>query len=310
MVAFRNDYAGVAPIFAALLEASDREGLRAIGTLVINDDSLAPDMDRVNVVQGHGNVGFAAGVKAGVELQESDFVVIVNPDCLPDVEAFSNFLSHLEPGMGVVTPVLIGRDGKVDYAPFEDYVFTPAMYLSAAVCRWYLRRGRSERIPTLVKIPGAFIAMETTVARELGGPFDSEFFLYGEDRDLTHRLRKAGIQMRLLRGVHVVHLGGESGKSVSELVARSRADSALRIAHRRYGTIGKLLMTIDLVAIGVLKSKKYGPELLQAAKWAVKRWRGSSVAPRLDQAALSSDMVSTDGRVTHRAGTNIEDEKR
>jgi GT2 family glycosyltransferase len=310
MVAFRNDFADVASIFAALLEASDSIGLKAAGTLVVNDGSLAPPMDRVEVIQGHGNIGFAAGVKAGVDFEESDFVIIVNPDCLPDVDAFSTLLRRLEVGMGVVTPVLIGRDGEVDYAPFEDYVFTPAMYLSAAVCKWYLRRGKSNRIPPLVKIPGAFIAMETLVARELGGPFDPEFFLYGEDRDLTRRLRKAGIRMRLLRETRIVHLGGESGKSVSELVARSRADSALRIAERRYGSVGKLIMTIDLIAVGFLKSNKYGPELLDAAKWAVARWRGTRVAPPLDETALSSGMVSRNRLQTHFMGKEIDNGKR
>jgi GT2 family glycosyltransferase len=289
MVAFRNDYSEVIPVFEALLAAGDRLGQAVSGVMVVNDGSVVPPIDRVLVIQGHGNVGFAAGVKLGIESTSADFSVIVNPDCLPDIDAFVAFLRQLKPGMGVITPVLIGRDGQVDYAPYEDYVFTPTMYLSAVVCRWYLRSAKSERLPFLVKIPGAFIAMESSLARQLGGPFDPEYFLYGEDRDLTHRLRKARIPIRLTRNVRIVHLGGESGKSVGELVARSRADSGIRIAARRYGSAGKLLMMLDVLAVGHLKSRKYGPELGDAARWAARRWCGIRVASRLDETLLASE---------------------
>ncbi|HTF70463.1 MAG TPA: glycosyltransferase family 2 protein [Edaphobacter sp.] len=65
-------------------------------------------------------------------------------------------------------------------------------------------------------VPGAFSIIRRS-ALESVGYFDERFFLYYEEVDLCLRVKKAGYQIRYWPDVVVLHLGGESSKTVGTL---------------------------------------------------------------------------------------------
>lgn len=272
LVGFRNSSEELARLVAALVESAGNIDVSSKAFVVLNDDSPWTPMPQVEVIQGQGNVGFAAGVSLGVHASTADFVVMVNPDCEPDVEQFSKFLTELRPGCGVIVPLLCDAGGRVDFTPYENWTYTLGRQISAVVTKRFLLHSTKERLPAFVKVPGAFIGMERVLALRFGSPFDSAYFLYGEDRDLTNRLNRAAVPMRLLREVTITHIGGGSGTTVSALVERSKSDSAMRIAYRRYGKVGAILAAVDLIGVGWIKQTRGDRGLLPPRLWAIRRW--------------------------------------
>lgn len=273
IVVFRNPQEDVSLLMTTLLDAAAETGYSARASIVVNDDRrLALADDRTDVISGHGNVGFARGVALGVDNVDSRYTLLVNPDCLLDRESALVFLRSLAPGCGILVPLLEKRPGDIDVAIYENWVFTPTRRASRVACSLFLLSKRSSTLPRLVKAPGTFIGMETTIAQRLEGPFDRDFFLYGEDRDMTLRARRLGIPLRLVRDARVLHPGGASTEGMRDVVDRAKADGMLRVADRKYGRIGVQLMMRNLLWEARIKDALRGTRMLAARRWTNDRW--------------------------------------
>ncbi|WP_213576695.1 glycosyltransferase [Rhodococcus sp. USK13] len=288
IVAFRNNVDHLVRLCESLLVAADSLKMPAQVLLVLNDDPAFPRTSNVTVIQGHGNVGFAAGIEKGVLASVGEYLVFVNPDCETNVEEFKRFLSEVRLDGGIAIPMLYNSIGEFDYMPYENWTFTPGRMLSARLCR-RLSAINEPRLPKYAKISGAFVGMERQVALQLGTPFDTAFFLYAEDRDMTDRVRAAGIPITLLRNVRITHIGGESGKSVSELVARCKADGSLRVAYRRFGRPGALLFAIDQWLLDGIKYLLGRSSPRSANAWSARRWREANY---FDPGPLTQELLS------------------
>ncbi len=272
LVTFRNDAEHVQRLAKALFESGAVRNVPTQVVVVSNDESGAEQYTGVDLVHGHGNVGFAAGIGLGVKAATGEYVVLVNPDCEPDVEQFGRFVDHASLERRINMPLLYDGERTFDYMPYENWTFTVDRTVSAVLCKRRLLRSVEREIPRYAKISGAYVGMPRSVAFELNCPFDDAYFLYAEDRDMTDRARRLGIPLRLLPDVRITHVGGESGKSVSGLVERCKADGSLRVAYRRFGRVGAVLFAADLLAVDVVKRvlRRHAP--LADHRWAVQRW--------------------------------------
>lgn len=284
VVAFRNDPIELEAL-TTLLAAHARGG-RVI--LVANDDVAYAVPGDALVVRGQGNVGFAAGVGLGVRHSDAEFVVVVNPDCVVTDAAMERFVDRLRPGCGILVPKLLDEHGAFDYYPYENWTFSIGRKFAEARCRRALSASTDETLPAFAKIPGAFVGFERSVAVELDLPFDSAFFLYAEDRDLTDRARRSNIPIRYLADVEVTHLGGLSGTSVSRLVEICKADGSIRVASRRFGRVGAAFFAADLLMLGALKGLLRRPIDTRAHRAAVARWWNNGL---VDPGPLTEELL-------------------
>lgn len=273
LVAFRNPIAEIEDISRNLLSAAKDCGFEARVYLVANSEIEIERFPNLEIIQGQGNVGFAAGVKLGVRNSIEDYLVFVNPDCAPSRTEFRSFLAEVRPGRGILQPILRTNTGDFDYMPYENWTFTVGRQWSAWRCRNHLYTDQARDLPAYAKVSGAFLGMEREVAIRLDCPFDTDFFLYAEDRDLTDRARAAGIPIVLLGGCSITHIGGVSGKSVSELVERAKSDGSFRVAYRRYGRLGAFLYYFDQLSTDRAKTLLRRPSATSAHRWTAKRWR-------------------------------------
>ncbi len=76
-------------------------------------------------------------------------------------------------------------------------------------------------------VPGAFSIIRGSVLQRVGY-FDEAFFLYYEEVDLCRRIVHAGYGVHYWPDVEVIHLGGESSKTVQSLtISKSGSQLAL-----------------------------------------------------------------------------------
>lgn len=270
-VVFRNRNGALVDLLDRVREIAIAAGFEVRVVAVINDERAYDLGPHVQVIQGHGNVGFAKGVAIGVAQGEpDDLLLILNPDCEVLEGRLEPLLARLQAAeREVLVPLVLSRDGRPDYMAYEGWVFTPGRRVAEAVCRRFVLAGTGTRCPRFVKAPGTCIALRRDVADELNRPFDADFFLYGEDRDMSLRARRMGVRLTLVREAQIGHVGGESGVGISEMVARCKGDANVRIAQRRYGMAGRLLAVADLWLLARLRG---GPTGRAAASWVARHW--------------------------------------
>ncbi|CAH0184802.1 glycosyltransferase family 2 protein [Plantibacter cousiniae (nom. nud.)] len=201
---------------ALLAEHLTRLTRDAPGLVTVVVDNLTTTAERARLqtlataegwylVEPSGNLGFGAGVNAGVELAVeagASRFVILNPDAelLPAAAAALFAACEADPS-ALVAPRILRPDGSLWFGGSD-------LYLDDGRIR--SRRRRLATVPLHRIEPwltGACLAIGLSLWREIGG-FSDEYFLYWEDVDLSHKVVAAGGTLLVLDGVTAVHAEG------------------------------------------------------------------------------------------------------
>ncbi|MEM7218368.1 MAG: glycosyltransferase family 2 protein [Pseudomonadota bacterium] len=214
----------------------------AVGQIVLVDNGDSPasrvaaDLPlpadvSVEVLRGHGNVGFAAGCNLGATRATGEFVLFSNPDCLWPAGALTRLLAALDPLPlnSLVSPLLVNLDRSEQRGarravptPWRSLVEWLGLYRIAPRHPYFrqFRRACQQRVNRLQEpVPTQTVPVEVTsgaamlLRRELFaalGGFDERYFLHVEDIDLCVTLLQRGGHPYLAPAARVTHVGGSS----------------------------------------------------------------------------------------------------
>jgi len=207
-------------------------------------EMVARQFPQVRLMPAGQNLGFAAANNLMYPLGQGRYVVLLNSDAFLQPGALQRALEHMdrEPKAGLGGGRLIGEDGAWQPSArqfpsiFNDFLSLTGLAHHFRKSRLWGRADRTWADPMEEAetdwVPGAFSIIRTTVLEEIGG-FDEAFFLYYEEVDLCRRIKAAGYAVRYWPDIVVVHLGGESSKSVPQV--RSSAGAQLTLWRLRSG---------------------------------------------------------------------------
>ena len=178
----------------------------------------------VELLSGHGNVGYGAGHNLAFQTCGGEVHLILNPDVLLEEDALGAGLAFLtaHPEAGLVTPAAWGKDGQRQYLckrypTVLDLAlrgFAPAWLrrrFQARLDRYELRAQTSDEVfwgPPIVS--GCFMLCRRVALDRVDG-FRPEYFLYFEDFDLSLRLGKV-TRLAYAPQVRVIHMGGHAAR--------------------------------------------------------------------------------------------------
>ena len=181
-------------------------------------DMVRTEFPEVTLIANRENVGFGRANNQALARCRGAYVLFLNPDTVvpeESVEALMRFLDQ-RPKVAMVGPELPDGRGRLLFnwsrlSPrgiSEQLVET----LVSIVCRSHpvIHFPQPRRVRWLT---GACWLVRRSVFDRIG-PFDKHLFLYGEELDVCHRLRKAGWEIWFLREVRVVHFKGQSVRQV------------------------------------------------------------------------------------------------
>ncbi len=181
---------------------------------------------QVDVISGHGNIGFGAGHNLCIERIESNFHFVLNSDLLFEQDVVTQALDYLGHGKNsetvLVAPKLTNFDGSIQYgiksypslmvlmlrligSDFLSKLFETQLYRYEERAKVALEQEAPAQI-----ISGCFMLFRTSAFKALGG-FDERFFLYFEDFDLSLRAHNFGNVVYNPK-LSVAHFGGGAGK--------------------------------------------------------------------------------------------------
>lgn len=161
-------------------------------------DRLRAEFPQIVVIEKEKNRGFGDGHNAVIPLLESDYHAVINPDIVIDRDVLSELADYLDghPDVGLVTPEIRNMDGSDQCLPKRDP--TVASLVGRRVfrkrfekdVRHYQMLDEDLSKPTDIEFAtGCFFVIRTELFKELDG-FDTRFFMYYEDMDITRRARK------------------------------------------------------------------------------------------------------------------------
>ena len=176
----------------------------------------------LELVAGHGNVGYGRANNLVLERLDSDYHLVMNPDVELEPESLDAVLRALlgDAGLGMAAPAVYGDDGQRQYL-CKRYPSLWVLFLRGFAPRRVRERFAStldayEMRDVIAESPlagiplasGCFMLMRTEIFKRLKG-FDPRFFLYFEDYDLSLRIGRES-SVGYVPQSRIIHHGGEA----------------------------------------------------------------------------------------------------
>ena len=145
--------------------------------------------DGVRVLENERPVSFAANANQGFGATSGDYVVIANPDAVPEPDAVAILRGFMEsrPRCGVAGPRMLYPDGSWQ-ASRRSFPTIGATLVRRTPLRLIFPPAEPAQTDTML---AAFLLLRRTMLDEIGG-FDPGYRMYCEDIDLNYRAAKAG----------------------------------------------------------------------------------------------------------------------
>lgn len=162
------------------------------------DDSVEVvkhDYAWVKLMENKENLGFARANNIAIRQAQGDYVLLLNPDTVVGEDTFRQVMAFMDshPKAGGAGVMMRNEDGSL--AP-ESRRALPTPWVSCLKMigfdkRYYMSHLPWEKPGRIEVISGAFCFLRRKALDEVG-LLDEDFFMYGEDIDLSYRLLKGG----------------------------------------------------------------------------------------------------------------------
>ncbi|MBX2828908.1 MAG: glycosyltransferase family 2 protein [Flavobacteriaceae bacterium] len=227
------------------------------------DDSCAmvkQKFPHILLLENKENVGFSKANNQGVAMAKGEYVCILNPDTVVAEHTFSSALQYAEKKDKLGALGIYLMDGTGNFLPeSKRNVPTPKRSLLKMLRRtrgkngYYANYLGEKEHGTIEVLVGAFMLMRRQVYEEVEG-FDEDYFMYGEDIDLSYKLMKAGYENEYLGSLSMLHYKGESTQRDTAYL--NRFYGAMRIFYRKHFRGNIFLNTAVKVGVQLAKFQR------------------------------------------------------
>lgn len=225
---------------------------------------LKPRFPKVIFIESNHNLGFARANNMAIRQAEGQYVLLLNPDTFVGEQTIKQAIEFMDqhPKAGGAGVKMFNTDGTKALESRRGLP-TPltSFYKMCGLCSkfpesrrfgkyymGYLSWDKPERIDI---ISGAFCLMRKE-ALDKAGHLDEDFFMYGEDIDLSYRLLKAGYDNWYLP-LPILHYKGESTHKSSFRYVHVFYQAMLIFFKKHYGHM-RLWVTLPIKAAIYVRS--------------------------------------------------------
>lgn len=179
-------------------------------------DRLRREYPAVTLIANDANQGYAHAVNQAIRAEDSEYILILNPDIEVRPGAVNAMLDFMActPDAGIVGGKLLNPDGTLQYSCRTFYTLptillrrTPLGKLfphSSIVTRHLMADWDHAAVRDVDWMLGACLMIRRSAAQAVG-LMDERFFLYFEDVDWCYRMHRAGWRVCYLPDAEMVH---------------------------------------------------------------------------------------------------------
>lgn len=181
----------------------------------------------VKIIANKENLGFSKANNQALRIAKGQYQLLLNPDTVVEEDTFKKVIDFMDmhPEAGGLGVYMI--DGKGNFLPESKrglptpmVAFYKIFGLSALFPKskifgkyhlGYLDKNKTHEVEIL---SGAFMLLRKETLDKIG-LLDEDFFMYGEDIDLSYRIIKGGYKNYYFPETRIIHYKGESTKKSS-----------------------------------------------------------------------------------------------
>ncbi len=220
-----------------------------------DDDScemVKAEFPEVKLIENTENLGFSKGNNIGVKAAKGEYICILNPDTVVPETGFKTLLDFAEgkSNMGILGCQLV--DGKGKFLPeSKRNIPTPWVALQKMLGHsraYYANHVNRIDVAEVDVLVGAFMLIKRQVYDEVGG-FDEDYFMYGEDIDLSYKILNKGYSNYYYGKVSVMHFKGES--TLRNKTYAKRFFGAMKLFYKKHFKSNVVFNTVVFIGIKV-----------------------------------------------------------
>lgn len=200
----------------------------------------------LHVIANARNVGFSRANNQAIRLAQGDYILFLNPDTLVTEVTLKECLdfAQQQTNFGALGVKMLSESGvfakesrrglPTPWVSFCKMTGLTALFpKSPRFAHYYMSYLDKEQTAEIEIISGAFM-MASHKALQQCGNFDEDFFMYGEDIDLSYRIIKGGLKNYYLP-TPILHYKGESTQKNSYRYVHVFYEAMLIFFRKHYG---------------------------------------------------------------------------
>ncbi|MBP5412898.1 MAG: glycosyltransferase [Bacteroidales bacterium] len=181
----------------------------------------------VQLIANKDNLGFAKANNQAIRSAQGEYILLLNPDTVVEADTFRLTLDFMDahPQAGGLGVKMV--DGKGTFLPeskrslpvpdvafYKIFGLSKIFKKSKKFGKYHLTYLNENDINEVEVLSGAFMMLRKNVLDKIG-LLDEDYFMYGEDIDLSYRITQAGYKNYYFPLTRIIHYKGESTKKSS-----------------------------------------------------------------------------------------------
>jgi len=176
----------------------------------------------VRLIENESNEGFGKANNRAIAMAKGKHILLLNPDTIVQRATLQQSISILQRDVKIGAVGVKMLDGSGVFLPESkrglptpEVAFYKAFGLaslfphSKRFARYYLGHLSSDVEQEVEVLAGAYMMCDADLLKACGG-FDEDFFMYGEDIDLSYRMTQRGYHIYYSAEYPIIHFKGES----------------------------------------------------------------------------------------------------
>lgn len=224
----------------------------------------------VKIIPNPDNVGFSKANNQAIEKATGEFILLLNPDTVVAEDTFVKCYDFMDSFINRRAGALGVRmiDGKGNFLPeskrglptpevafYKTFGLAKLFPKSEKYGKYHLGFIDEHRTYEIDVLSGAFMFIRKAVLDRVG-LLDENFFMYGEDIDLSYRIQKKGYKNFYFPETTIIHYKGESTKKGSLNYVKVFYNAMLIFARKHFSGnqswLFSLLINFAIVFRGLL----------------------------------------------------------
>ena len=203
---------------------------------------------QANLIENKKNLGFSKANNQAIRISKGEYVLLLNPDTVVEEDTFTKVVSFMDThteagGLGVKM-----IDGKGVFLPeskrglptpmvafYKIFGLSTLFPHSKKFSKYHLGYLSNNKTHEIEILAGAFMLMRKKTLDKIG-LLDEDYFMYGEDIDLSHRIIKGGFKNYYFPETTIIHYKGESTKKGSINYVRVFYNAMIIFARKHFST--------------------------------------------------------------------------
>ena len=181
----------------------------------------------IMLIANKENLGFSKANNQAIRIAKGEYILLLNPDTVVEEDSFLKIVDFMDktPEAGGLGVKMI--DGKGRFLPeskrglptpevafWKMFGFSRLFPRSRRFAKYHLGYLDNDKISEVEVLAGAFMLLRRQTLEKIG-LLDEDYFMYGEDIDLSYRITLGGYKNYYFPETTIIHYKGESTKKGS-----------------------------------------------------------------------------------------------